>query len=73
MSLEMKNMPTPVHNETEESRKPGFLTTTAVWLRYVLLAFAVLFLVWFALSARSTANEISDVSQAMVSDVGGAE
>jgi hypothetical protein len=73
MSLEMKNMPTPVHNETEESRKPGFLTTNAVWLRHGLLAFAVLLLVWFTLRATSTANDISNVSQAMLSNVGGAE
>ena len=73
MSLEKKKMHTPVHNETEESQKPGFVTTNAVWLRYVLLAFAVLFLVWFTLSARSTANDISDVSQAMVTNVGGTE
>ena len=66
-------MHTPVHHETEESQKPSFVTTTAGWLRYVLLAFAVLLLVWFTLSARSTANDISNVSQAVVSDLGGTE
>jgi hypothetical protein len=73
MSLEKKKMHTPVHNETEESQKPGFVTTNAGWLRYVLLAFAVLLLVWFTLSATSTANDISNVSQAMLSNVDGTQ